>query len=130
MFDRIVIAGKPDILKKYESTFAGKLPTDTATIEEGRELARLLAKESPNYRNGFQLPKAELIANGGGMGQTYFEVTEMVLDGFPLDKPIHLHLKYDFGDRVRMIEVLDAAYQVAVNGAHGYRQIFNDLDRG
>jgi hypothetical protein len=129
MFERIVKVGKPDALKKYASTFAGKLETDTATIEEARLLSHLLSVESPNFRNGLALPKPDFIANGGGVGETYFDVAEMLADGFPIDKPIHLHLRYDMGGKIRMIEVHDAAYQVAVHGRAGYRGIFTDLDR-
>ncbi len=130
MFNRIVKVGKPDILKKYAATFDGKSVTDTATIEEGRELAVYLAANSPRLRNGMSLPKPELIANGGGVGETYFDAEEMAAEGFPLDKPIHLHLRYKMGPAERMIEVHDAAYQIATLGDDGYRRQYNDLDRG
>jgi|688.fasta_scaffold03352_27 hypothetical protein len=129
MFDRIVKVGKPDILKKYQATFAGKLDTDTATVQEGRLLAEELSAKSMRYRNGMGLPTPKLVANGGGVGETYFDAEEMVREGFPADKPIHLHLRYDMGQFERMIEVHDAAYQIAVNGEDGYRRVYNDLER-
>jgi hypothetical protein len=130
MFDRIVRVGKPDILKKYAATFEGKSETDTATIAEGRLLAEELSAKSMRYRNGMGLPTPLLIANGGGLGETYFDAEEMVREGFPADKPIHLHLRYDMGTFERMIEVHDAAYWIATKGETGYRRIYNDLDRG
>ena len=130
MFDRIVRVGKPDLLKKYAATFEGKSETDTATVAEARLLASVLAANSARYRNGMSLTTPKLIANGGGFGETYFDAEEMVREGFPTDKPIHLHLRYDMGTFERMIEVHDAAYWIATLGEMGYRRIFNDLDRG
>jgi hypothetical protein len=129
MFDRIVNIGRPDILKRYASTFEGKSETDTATIAEGRLLAEELSAKSARYRNGMALPTPKLIANGGGLGETYFDAEEMAKEGFPVNKPIHLHLRYEMGTVWRMIEVHDAAYQIATKGETGYRRIFNDLDR-
>jgi hypothetical protein len=129
MFDRIVRVGKPDILKKYAAVYEGKLDTDTATIAEGWLLAEELSAKSMRYRNGMLLPKPKLIANGGGLGETYFDAEEMAKEGFPTDKPIHLHLRYDMGQFERMIEVHDAAYQIAVTGEDGYRRVYNDLER-
>ena len=130
MFDRIVKVGKPDILKKYQATFAGKLDTDTATIAEGRLLAEELSAKSARYRYWMLLPTPKLIANGGGLGETYFDAEEMVREGFPADKPIHLHLRYDMGTFERMIEVHDAAYWIATLGETGYQRVYNDMDRG
>lgn len=129
MFDRIVRVGKPDLLRKYAATFDGKSETDTATIAEGRLLAEELSAKSMRYRNGMALPTPKLIANGAGVGETYFDAEEMAREGFPIDKPIHLHLRYEFGAMWRMIEVHDAAYQIAVVGEDGYRRIYNDLER-
>jgi hypothetical protein len=129
MFERIVRVGKPDILKKYASTFEGKSETDTATIAEGRLLAAELSKQSMKFRNGLTLPAPKLIANGGGLGQTFFDAEEMAAEGFPPDKPIHLHIQYDMGGVIRMFEVYDSAYWIATLGEMGFRRIFNDLDR-
>ena len=79
LFQRIVSTGKPDALRTYGSAYKDKLPTDCATIDEARELVALLAKEAPKYRKGgLGLPQPQIIANGGGMGQTFFDVDEMV----------------------------------------------------
>lgn len=129
MFKRIVNIGRPDILKRYASTFEGKSETDTATVQEGRLLAEELSAKSSRYRNGMGLPTPKLIANGGGLGETYFDAEEMAKEGFPTDKPIHLHLRYDMGQFERMIEVHDAAYWIATLGEMGYQRVYNDLDR-
>jgi hypothetical protein len=130
LFPRITATGKPDALRKYGSVYKDKLPTDCATIDEARELVALLAVEAPKYRKGgLGLPQPQIIANGGGMGQTYFDVEEMVAEGFPTNLPCHLQLKYLIGTKTEMIEVFDAAYQIGSYGAAGYRNIINDLER-
>lgn len=130
MFERILSIGKPDVIQKYAATFEGKQPSDCATIEEGKQLSLLLASASPRHRNGLSLPIPLLIANGGGLGETYFNAAEMLDEGFPANKPIHLHLRYDFGTHWRMIEVFDAAYQIASLGEVGYKRVFSSLERG
>jgi len=129
LFPRITRTGKPDALRKYASTFKEKLPTDCATIDEARELVALLAKEAPKYRGGLGLPQPQIIANGAGMGQTFFDVDEMVAEGFPTTLPCHLHLRYMMGNKTEMIEVFDAAYLIGTNGDAGFRIVIADLER-
>lgn len=130
LFQRITSTGKPDALRKYGSVYKDKLPTDCATIEEARELVKLLAVEAPKYRKGgLGLPQPQIIANGGGLGGTFFDVEEMLLDGFPTNLPCHLQLKYLIGTKTEMIEVFDAAYQIGMYGAAGFRNVITDLER-
>jgi hypothetical protein len=130
LFPRITSTGKPDALRKYGSVYKDKLPTDCATIEEARELVKLLAQEAPKYRKGgLGLPQPQIIANGGGLGQTWFDVDEMVAEGFPTNLPCHLQLRYLIGAKTEKVEVFDAAYQIGTYGDAGFRNVINDLER-
>lgn len=151
-FERIAKAGKPDALRKYASTYEGKQASDLATVAEGWELIDLLKMESPRFRNGLSLPASKLYAIGtkGGPQGGFISADEMVGEGFPNDKPVHLVLLIEQGPpRVNAddgqdgeflepakqkgavkIEVFDACYAIATDGDLGLRRAFDDIDRG
>jgi hypothetical protein len=142
MFERIVKVAGESRADKYASTYRGKQPTDLASITEAATLADLLATASPKYRNGLSLPTPRIIATGIGIGKTEFNSVDMLLDGFPVDKPAHLHLLYEFGPKrnedddaiqqskgFKKLEVFDAAYRIAAHGEQGYLAVFADLER-
>jgi len=129
MFERIVNVVTEKKIEKYATAWEGKQATDLATVEEAEQVVKLLAENSPRFRNGMSLPQPRMLANGGGVSGKFFEVSEMLLDGFPRTKLAHLQLEYKMGNKTEMIEVFDAAQQIALYGATGYRNIFSDLDR-
>lgn len=132
----------------YKSTYEGKLPTDLATITEGRILMGELQKNAPRFRGGMGLPEASLLAIGSNGGPTaiYIPVDELVANGFSDSQPIHLQLKIeqghkrstddDFGDEYInpfrttngvMLEVRDSLDIVRKYGDWGLERIFTQL---
>lgn len=133
----------------YKSTYEGKLPTDLATITEGRILMGELQKNAPRFRGGMGLPEASLLAIGSNGGPTamYIPVDELVGNGFPESQPIHLQLKIeqgpkrstddDFGDEYInpfhttngvMLEVRDSLDIVRKYGDFGLQRIFTTIN--
>ena len=133
----------------YKSTYEGKLSTDLATIEEGRVLMGELQKNSPRFRGGMGLPEASLLAIGSNGGPTaiYIPIAELIDNGFPENKPIHLQLKIeqgakrstddDFGDEYInpfrttngvMLEVRDSLDIIRKYGDFGFQRLFTTIN--
>ena len=133
----------------YKSTYEGKLPTDMATIAEGRRFMAELQKNAPRFRGGMGLPESSLLAIGsnGGMTALYIPIEELVANGIPDDKHIHLQLKIeqgpkrstddDFGDEYInpfrttngvMLEVRDGLDIINKYGDFGFQRLFTAIN--
>lgn len=139
-----------DPLFTFASTFTGKQASDLATILEGRLLMEQMQTKSPQFRGGLGLPEASLVAIGVYGGQeSYIPSEYLTLNGFPLDKPIHLQLKIEQGnkrahaaddqapdeptihpfktDNGIMLEVHDALDIIRREGDNGFERLFMEI---
>jgi hypothetical protein len=134
----------------YKSTYEGKLPTDLATITEGRILMAELQKNAPRFRGGMGLPEASLLAIGSNGGRTalYIPIEELLNNGFSDSQLCHLQLKIeqgpkrstddDFGDEYInpfrttngvMLEVRDGLDIINKYGDFGLERIFTAISQ-
>ena len=98
IFASIMATTKADPLIKYRATYEGASAADVASIAQGQAFARILAQELA-ARNAIT-PAPILVAqqDGGNGAAKYFTAEQMLADGFPDSKPVHMHLVFAKGE--------------------------------